>query len=119
MLTVPNKYCIAKPLNIAHIIKYYCQFAFKQIVKSFCVQDKNSSGAEVGQVGPVGSTHKRIIPQNELPKISERERFWLQEESKEKERIAEERQRKVSEAQKLDSDRKKREEAESKARSDH
>ena len=84
-----------------------------------CVQDKNSSGAEVGQVGPVGSTHKRIIPQNELPKISERERFWLQEESKEKERIAEERQRKVSEAQKLDADRKKREEAESKARSDH
>lgn len=82
----------------------------------FDFKDKNSSGAEVGQVGPVGSTHKRIIPQNELPKISERERFWLQEESKEKERIAEERQRKVSEAQKLDSDRKKREEAESKAR---
>ena len=108
-----------RPPSKLHVIKKPVLSICPIPMSNPCDQDKNSSGAEVGQVGPVGSTHKRIIPQNELPKISEREKFWLQEESKEKERIAEERQRKVSEAQKLDADRKKREEAESKARSDH
>merc|ERR1719295_2509072 len=88
-----------------------------KIAKSkFDFKDKNSSSSDVGQSGPVGSTHKRIIPQNELPKMSEREKFWQAEENREQERIAEERQRKASEAQKLDADRKRREEEETKAR---
>ena len=48
--------------------------------------------------------------------MSEREKFWQAEENREQERIAEERQRKASEAQKLDADRKRREEEETKAR---
>jgi len=84
----------------------------------FDFKDKCATAAEVGvgDSGAVGSTHKRIIPQQELPKMSERERFWLEEESKEKARIETERQRKISEAKKLDSDRRKREEEEAKAR---
>lgn len=35
---------------------------------------------------PVGSNHQRIIPQKELPNLSERERFWNEEQSREKER---------------------------------
>ena len=48
--------------------------------------------------------------------MSEREKFWQAEENREQERIAEERQRKASEALKLDADRKRREEEETKAR---
>ena len=65
---------------------------------------------------PVGSTHQKIVPQKELPSMNEREKFWIQEESKEKERIAAEKHRKVSERKVLEDERKRREEEESKAR---
>ena len=35
---------------------------------------------------PVGSNHQRIIPQKELPNLSEREKFWNEEQNREKER---------------------------------
>jgi len=91
--------------------------AAKLAKSKFDFKDKNSCvDNDVGQSGPVGSNHRRIVPQNELPKMSEREKFWLEEENREKERIAEEKQRRVSENKKLDADRKKREEAETNAR---
>lgn len=68
------------------------------------------------QPGPVGSNHQRIIPQKELPKLSERERFWHEEQSREKARIEEERTRKVSENARLEEERKRREEDDSKKR---
>ncbi len=61
---------------------------------------------------PVGSNHQRIIPQAELPKLSEREKFWNEEQSKEKARIEEERSRKVSENTRIEQERKRREEEE-------
>ena len=48
--------------------------------------------------------------------MNEREKFWIQEESKEKERIAAEKHRKVSERKVMEEERKRREEEESKAR---
>ena len=65
---------------------------------------------------PVGTTHKRIVPQKELPSMNEREKFWVQEESREKERIEADRIRKMSERKVLEEERKRREEEESKAR---
>ena len=65
---------------------------------------------------PVGTTHQRIIPQNELPNMDEREKFWNSEESREKERKAAEKTRKISEVKQLDAERRAREEAETKAR---
>ena len=65
---------------------------------------------------PVGTTHQRIVPQKELPNMDEREKFWNTEESKEKERKAEEKTRKISEFKQIDLDRRAREEAETKAR---
>ena len=43
-----------------------------------------------GAVFPVGSNHKKINPEEELPNMEDREKFWNSEESKEKERIADE-----------------------------
>jgi len=65
---------------------------------------------------PVGSAHQKIIPQKELPTMNEREMFWVQEESKEKERIAAEKQRKISERKILEEERKRREEEEARTR---
>ena len=65
---------------------------------------------------PVGSAHQKIVPLKELPSLTEREKFWIQEESKEKERIAAEKHRKVSERKTIEEERKRREEEESKAR---
>ena len=67
---------------------------------------------------PVGTAHQRIVPQNELPNMDEREKFWNAEESKEKERKDEDRVRKISEYKQLDAERRAREESESKARED-
>ena len=33
-------------------------------------------------LAPVGSNHQRIIPERELPKLSEREKFWNDEQSR-------------------------------------
>ena len=65
---------------------------------------------------PVGTSHQRIVPQNELPNMDEREQFWNKEESKEKERKDSERTRKISEYKQMDIERRAREEAETKAR---
>ena len=43
-----------------------------------------------GAVFPIGSNHKKINPEEELPNMEDREKFWNSEESKEKERIADE-----------------------------
>jgi len=67
-------------------------------------------------VGPVGSNHKKINPKAELPNMDDREKFWNSEESKEKERIADEKVRKKSEIKQLDLERRAREERESKLR---
>ena len=58
---------------------------------------------------PVGSAHQKIVPLKELPSLTEREKFWIQEESKEKERIAAEKHRKVSERKTIEEERKRRE----------
>lgn len=65
---------------------------------------------------PVGSNHQRIIPERELPKLSEREKFWNEEQSREKARIEEEKTRKISENQRLEMERVKREQEETKKR---
>jgi hypothetical protein len=65
---------------------------------------------------PVGTTHQRIVPQKELPSMNEREKFWIQEESRENERIEAEKIRKISERKVIEEERKRREEQEGKAR---
>eukprot|EP00095_Tigriopus_kingsejongensis_P006684 maker-scaffold25_size650667-snap-gene-0.21 protein:Tk06684 transcript:maker-scaffold25_size650667-snap-gene-0.21-mRNA-1 annotation:"drebrin-like protein" len=58
---------------------------------------------------PVGSNHQRIIPERELPKLSEREQFWEREQSEEKARIQTEKTRKISEHQQIEDERRSRE----------
>ena len=84
----------------------------------FDFRDKCAAAAETEApaAAAVGSAHRRIIPQNELPKMSERERFWLEEENKEKARKEDERQRKVTENRKIDEARRQKEEADTAAR---
>jgi len=65
---------------------------------------------------PVGSGHKRIIPEMEIPKSRERENFWSQEQNKEKERKEAEKQRKISEQQQFENERVAREEKDTKRR---
>merc|ERR1711997_43473 len=65
---------------------------------------------------PVGSNHKKINPKAELPNMDEREKFWNSEESKEKQRLASDKDRKKSEAKQLDMERRTREEKESQLR---
>ena len=65
---------------------------------------------------PVGSNHERIIPQNELPNLSEREKFWNQEQSEEKARLEQEKTRKISERSQLERERVEREVKEAKRR---
>jgi len=65
---------------------------------------------------PVGTAHKRINPMQELPKMDDREKFWLRDQDDEKQRIADERQKKVSEQRMGEEFRVKREEKERKER---
>lgn len=65
---------------------------------------------------PVGSNHQRIIPERELPKLSEREQFWEKEKMEEKARVQAEKIRKISEQQQIDNERRAREEVDSKKR---
>jgi hypothetical protein len=65
---------------------------------------------------PVGSGHQRIIPERELPDLSAREKFWQDEQNREKARIAAEKERKVAELTKLEAERIAREEQEAKRR---
>ena len=63
-------------------------------------KEKQTFGEEA-PVEPVGSNHKKINPKAELPNMEDREKFWNSEESKEKERIADEKVRIKSEVKEL------------------
>jgi len=65
---------------------------------------------------PVGTAHKKINPLQELPKMSEREKFWSRDQDDEKRRIIEERQRRIADSERSESERRCREEKESLAR---
>lgn len=65
---------------------------------------------------PVGTAHKRINPMQELPKMDDREKFWMRDQDEEKQRISEERQKKISEQRMDEGIRVKREEKERKER---
>lgn len=83
---------------------------------SYNFKDFKASSSEVVQPEAVGSTHKRIIPSQELPKLSERERFWEEEQMLEKKRIEAEKTRKLSENQRIEAERAAREEADCRRR---
>ena len=61
---------------------------------------------------PVGTVHKKINPLQELPNMTEREKFWSTDQDEEKKRVVSERERRNVEAQKVEEERKKREEQE-------
>jgi len=65
---------------------------------------------------PVGTSHKKINPLQELPKMSEREKFWSKDQDEEKKRIFEERERRIKDSIKTEEERKNREEKENIAR---
>jgi len=62
---------------------------------------------------PVGTAHRKINPLQELPKMSEREKFWSKDQDEEKKRIVEERERRLAESERSETERKSREEKES------
>ncbi|XP_012255674.1 drebrin-like protein [Athalia rosae] len=72
-------------------------------------------GENGGQIGPVGTTYRRVIPEQEI-NASERDQFWQREEQEEKLRLKEERSRREQERQKLELERRSREEKESQFR---
>ena len=65
---------------------------------------------------PIGTVHQKINPKTELPDMDAREKFWMSEETREKDRLAKERERKKSETKLLDAERRAREEREAVAR---
>ncbi|KAJ4435681.1 hypothetical protein ANN_18297 [Periplaneta americana] len=65
-------------------------------------------GDQGNEMGPVGTTYKRVIPRQEI-NSKERDKFWEKEEQEEKQRQAEERKRKEEEQKKLENERKQRE----------
>jgi len=65
---------------------------------------------------PVGTAHKKINPLQELPALGLREKFWEKDQSDEKLRIKDEKERKDKDQKVVDEDRRKREEKEVKKR---
>lgn len=65
-------------------------------------------GDQAIEMGPVGTTYKRVIPRQEI-NSKERDKFWEKEEQEEKQRQAEEMKRKVEERNKLENEQKQRE----------
>lgn len=65
---------------------------------------------------PVGTAHRKINPMQELPNMSEREKFWTKDQNDEKKRIQGERDRRTEDQKKAEEERKRREEKESEAR---
>lgn len=65
---------------------------------------------------PVGTAHRKINPMQELPNMSEREKFWTRDQDEEKKRIQLERERRSQEQKKEEQERRNREEKESKVR---
>lgn len=72
-------------------------------------------GKDVGNSAPVGTTYKRVIPEQEI-NATERDRFWQREEMEEKARVAEERSRLEKERQRLELETRSSEEQRSKIR---
>ncbi|XP_008549115.1 drebrin-like protein B [Microplitis demolitor] len=72
-------------------------------------------GKDVGNSGPVGTTYKRVIPEQEI-NATERDEFWQKEEMEEKARVAEEKRRLEKERQQLELEARSREEQQSKLR---
>ena len=68
---------------------------------------------------PVGTCHKKINPERELPNMETREKFWSKDQDEEKNRVLEERDRRAQETKNAEEERKKREEVESEARDNH
>jgi hypothetical protein len=46
---------------------------------AFNFKERSLATSEPEAPAPVGTAHKRIVPEQELPKLSERERFWQDE----------------------------------------
>ena len=88
----------------------------KASASSYNFKEKPMAASEAPVTGPIGSNHERINPEKELPKLSEREKFWNEEQAKEKQRIEQERSRKISEQTLLDKERRDREAKEAKLR---
>jgi len=65
---------------------------------------------------PVGTAHKKINPQAELPDMNTREKFWARDQEQEKVRITEERARREKEKQEVETARLRREEEDGKVR---
>lgn len=85
------------------------QLIIEKVAKStssaYSFKERGDQGSEMG---PVGTTYKRVIPRQEInPK--ERDKFWEKEEREEKQRQAEERKRKEEERNMLENERKQRE----------
>jgi len=68
-----------------------------------------------GNTGPVGTTYRRVIPEQEI-NASERDQFWEKEEMEEKKRLEQERVRSEQERQKLEREVRAREEKETQLR---
>jgi len=86
----------------------------KVTVSSFNFKEKPVGMEHIPE--PVGTAHKRINPMQELPKMDDREKFWLKDQEEEKMRIVEERQKRVSEQRTMEEERIRREEKERRER---
>lgn len=72
-------------------------------------------GENEGHTGPIGTTYRRVIPEQEINAI-ERDQFWQKEEMEEKKRLEQERVRCEQERQKLEREVRAREEKETQLR---
>lgn len=72
-------------------------------------------GENEGHTGPIGTTYRRVIPEQEI-NASERDQFWQKEEMEEKKRLEQERLRCEQERQKLEREVRAREEKEAQLR---
>lgn len=72
-------------------------------------------GENEGHTGPIGTTYRRVIPEQEI-NASERDQFWQKEEMEEKKRLEQERHRSEQERQKLEREMRAREEKETQLR---
>ncbi|KAL0118574.1 hypothetical protein PUN28_009322 [Cardiocondyla obscurior] len=68
-----------------------------------------------GNAGPIGTTYRRVIPEQEI-NASERDQFWEKEEMEEKKRLEQERVRSEQERQKMEREIRAREEKETQLR---
>lgn len=72
-------------------------------------------GENEGHTGPIGTTYRRVIPEQEI-NATERDQFWQKEEMEEKKRLEQERLRCEQERQKLEKEVRAREEKEAQLR---